>query len=68
VKPVIEFLTDLYGNEKMYLFSGLGLLVLAISTSSGKISSRVQQFSYLGILIWLICIGYRVITGEDLIR
>ena len=65
---MIDFLTYLYTNEKIYLYTGLGLLVLAIATSSGKISSKVQQFSYFSILLWLLCIAYRVVTGEDLIK
>lgn len=65
---MVDFLVELYTNEKVYLFSGLGLLLLAITTSNGKISSKVQQFSYFSILIWILCIGYRVITGEDVFR
>lgn len=65
---MVEFLVELYANEKVYLFSGLGLLILSIITSNGKISSKVQQFSYFSILLWLICIGYRVVTGEDIFR
>jgi len=65
---MVEFLTDIYTNEKIYLFSGLGLLILAFTTSSGKISSKVQQFSYFSILLWILCVGYRVITGKDIVR
>ena len=65
---MVEFLADIYINEKVYLYTGLGLFILAFMTSSGKISSKVQQFSYFSILLWILCVGYRVITGQDIIR
>ena len=63
---MIDFLIAIYSDEKAYLFTGLGLLSLAFFTSSGKISSKIQQFSYFSILLWILAIGYRVVVGDDI--
>lgn len=62
---MVEFLMDFFLSNRLYLFSGLVIVVLAIMPANGKISSRTQKIFYLAIILWIICFAYSLNTGQD---
>ena len=62
---MVEFLVEFFLNNRLYLFSGGVLAGLAIVPANGKISSKTQKIFYLATILWIICLVYRINTGQD---
>jgi len=63
---MIDFLIRFFTYNKIYLFSGIVLLLLVFIPSKEKISSKSKKFLYVCIVLWIICFTYRINTGNDI--
>jgi amino acid permease len=64
---MVDYLIHFFKYNKIYLITGIALLLLVIIPTKEKISAKTQKALYLGIVIWIICFAYRMSTGEDII-
>ena len=64
---MLDYLIHFFTNNKIYLFTGLALLLLIVLPTRGKISSKTRTWLYLSVILWIICFSYRVNTGNDII-
>ena len=64
---MLDFLIHFFSYNKIYLFSGLLLLLLVVLPTKGKISSNTKNWLYVAVVIWIIFFAYRVNTGNDII-
>jgi len=64
---MLDYLVYFFTNNKIYLFTGLALLLLIVLPTRGKISSQTRIWLYLSVILWIICFSYRVNTGSDII-
>lgn len=64
---MVDYLIHFFKYNKIYLITGVVLLLLVIFPTKEKISAKTQKAMYLGIVIWIICFAYRISTGEDII-
>jgi hypothetical protein len=64
---MIDYLVHFFINNKIYLVTGIVLLILVFLPTKEKVSSKTQKLFYLAAIIWIICFAYRVTTGRDII-
>jgi len=64
---MVDYLLYFFKYNKIYLITGVILLLLVILPTKEKISDKTQKAIYLGIVIWIICFAYRISTGVDII-
>lgn len=64
---MLDYLVHFFTNNKIYLFTGLALLLLIVLPTRGKISSQTRTWLYVAVILWIICFSYRVNTGNDII-
>ena len=64
---MVDYLIHFFKYNKIYLITGVVLLILVILPTKEKISAKSQKVLYLGVVIWIICFAYRISTGEDII-
>ena len=57
-----------FSYNKIYLITGVILLILSIMPTKERISSKNPIIFYLAVIIWIICFGYRFHTGQDVIH
>jgi len=65
---VIDFLIRFFTYNKVYLFTGIALLLLVIIPTKEKISSGTKKALYVFVVIWIACFVYRINTGNDIIH
>ena len=64
---MVDYLIHFFKYNKIYLITGVVLLIFIILPTKEKISAKSQKALYLGTVIWIICFAYRISTGEDII-
>jgi len=64
---MVDYLLYFFKYNKIYLITGVILLLLVILPTKENISNKTQKAIYLGIVIWIICFAYRISTGVDII-
>ena len=64
---MIDYLMHFFKYNKIYLITGIALLLLVILPTKEKISGKTQKALYLGVVIWIICFAYRISTGHDIL-
>lgn len=64
---MLDYLVHFFTNNKLYLFTGLALLLLVVLPTREKISSKTRRWLYAAVILWIICFSYRVNTGNDII-
>jgi len=64
---MLDYLIHFFSYNKIYLYTGLLLLLLVVLPTKGKMSSRTRGWLYVAVVIWIICFAYRVNTGNDII-
>lgn len=64
---MIDYLIHFFTYNKIYLFSGVALLLLVFLPTKEKISSKTKKALYVFIIIWIVCFAYRINTGNDII-
>jgi hypothetical protein len=64
---MLDYLVHFFTNNKIYLFTGVVLLILVVIPTREKVSPKSQKLFYLAAIIWIICFAYRVNTGQDII-
>ena len=64
---MLDYLVHFFANNKMYLFTGVALLLLVVLPTRGKISSKTRIWLYGAVILWIICFSYRINTGNDII-
>ena len=65
---MIDFLIRFFTYNKIYLFTGIALLLLVIIPTKEKVSSGTKKALYVFIVIWIVCFVYRINTGNDIIH
>ena len=63
---MIDFLIRFFTYNKIYLLTGLPLLLLVVIPSKEKVSSATKKAAYVFAVIWIICFAYRINTGNDI--
>ena len=63
---MIDFLIRFFTYNKIYLLTGLPLLLLVLIPAKEKASSATQKAAYVLAVIWIICFAYRINTGNDI--
>ena len=63
---MIDFLIRFFTYNKIYLLTGLPLLLLIVIPSKEKVSSATKKAAYVFAVIWIICFAYRINTGNDI--
>jgi hypothetical protein len=64
---MVDYLVHFFINNKIYLLTGIVLLILVVLPTKEKVSFKTQKFFYIAAIIWIICFAYRVNTGRDII-
>ena len=64
---MIDFLIRFFTYNKIYLLTGLPLLLLVLIPAKEKASSVTKKAAYVLAVIWIICFAYRINTGNDII-
>ena len=54
--------------NKLYFITGAILLVLLLLPTKEKLSGKTANFLYIAIVVWAVCLGYRLYTGQDIIH
>jgi len=65
---MLDYLIRFFTYNKIYLFSGIVLLVLVLFPTKEKLSANTRKTLYIAVLIWIICFAYRINTGRDIIN
>ncbi len=65
---MIDYLIHFFTYNKIYLISGIVLLLLVIIPTKEKVSQNTKKALYVFVVIWLICFAYRINTGDDITR
>ena len=63
---MIDYLIHFFTYNKIYLFTGILLLLLVVIPTKEKVSSNTKKALYVCVVIWIICFAYRVDTGNDI--
>ena len=63
---MIDDLIRFFTYNKIYLFTGLILLLLVIIPTKEKISSNTKKYLYVFVVIWIICFTYRINTVNNI--
>jgi hypothetical protein len=64
---MIDYLIRFFTYNKLYLISGVLILLLIIIPTKEKISAGTKKALYVVAAIWIICFAYKVSTGRDII-
>ena len=63
---MVDYGVHFVAYHKIYMFTGAILLFLVILPTKEKMSAKTQKALYLGVVIWVICFGYRIYTGQNI--
>ena len=63
---MVDDLIRFFTYNRIYLFTGIILLLLVIIPTKEKISSNTKKYLYLFVVIWVICFTYRINTGNNI--
>lgn len=63
---MVDDLIRFFTYNKIYLFTGIILLLLVIIPTKEKISSNTKKYLYVFVVIWIICFTYRINTGNNI--
>lgn len=63
---MVDELIHFFTYNKIYLFTGIVLLLLVIIPTKEKISSKTKKIMYVFVVIWIIFFAYRINTGNDI--
>ena len=65
---MIDDLIHFFTYNKIYLFTGIALLLLVVIPTKEKVSSGTKKALYVCVVIWVTCFAYRINTGDDILR
>jgi hypothetical protein len=65
---MIDYLIHFFTYNKLYLLTGIVLLLLVLVPTKEKVSRDTKKALYLCVVIWIICFAYRINTGSDITR
>ena len=63
---MVDDLIRFFTYNRIYLFTGIILLLLVIIPTKEKISSNTKKYLYVFVVIWIICFTYRINTGNNI--
>jgi hypothetical protein len=63
---MLDYLVHFFSYNKIYLLTGVGLLLLVVLPTKGKISSKTRAAPHVPVIIWILCFTFRVNTGDDI--
>ena len=62
---MIDRIIHFAAYHKIYLLVGAVLLILIMMPAKGRVSGTAQKALYLLVIIWVVCFGYKIRTGND---
>lgn len=65
---MVDYAIHFVALHKIYILAGALLLFLVLLPTKEKMSAKTQKALYLGLVIWIICFGYKLNTDQDIVH